>query len=226
MIRSEIERRLIDYNKRYPNQQVDLVGLSKVRLEPIISPLAVLHHRQGSGLGPNDSVGYCSVIDHHVSITPPVDLGQFVHIAPSVTIGGGNCGSITIGNFSGIGANSQLYTGSDTPEDVFTVLPHEFGIKKGVGGSIVMESYTAIGCGSFVAPNQFIPEGVFIGVQSRVSSSYAFEPWTIYVNKDKKLVPLRERTIEEKNTVIEQGRRASELLEICLAIKKMPPERV
>lgn len=123
-------------------------------------------------------------IGDHVSIDMCVyssvllSIGSWVHIAPHVSIIGGDESSLKIGDFAGISTGARIVCGSeDFVNSLLGFMPDEF--KTVIYGKNRIENFAWVGAGAIVLPNIIIAEGSVIGAGAVVTKDT--EPWMVYV---------------------------------------------
>lgn len=128
-------------------------------------------------------VGKHSVIDDYCYFSTKVEIGDFFHVAPSVTIAGGPSVSFRAGSFGSLSSGVRVFCASDDfINDIGNVLPIWCeGVKDHIiKGDVFLEDAVTIGSNSVVMPNNYFPEGVCIGALSFVPYGFKFEPWSVY----------------------------------------------
>lgn len=137
------------------------------------------------------SYGNHVAIDHFVYISTKAEIGDYVHIAPSVSIIGGVGSTLYMEEFSGIAANSTIVCGSDdfTKGMLNPQVPIEYRQPK--IGYVIFERFSCLGVNCTVMPNVTIKEGSVIGAGSVVTKDTV--PWGIYVGSPAKLVGKRDK---------------------------------
>lgn len=141
------------------------------------------------------NIGNHIAIDSGFYCTTQLEIADYVHIGPQVTVIGGAAGMLKIGNFTSISAGCRLICGSDSFAGdglVSTVVP------KNLNGEviikpIVIENFASITTNVVVAPGVTIAEGSVIGANSFVNKDT--EPWTIYVGNPARPIKTRSKEI-------------------------------
>ena len=131
-------------------------------------------------------------IDKNVSImSKSAIIGERVHIAPNVLIGGG--GHFEAKDFSGIAPKAVIITASETLKNgsrasgpMVKVEEREF--KR---GKVTLEKDSFIGAGAIVLPNVIIGEGSIVGAGTTITKSS--EPWSIVSSAKNSVLGYRER---------------------------------
>lgn len=128
------------------------------------------------------------MIGNHVAIdfgfycTTALFLGSYIHIAPYVTVIGGESALFEMENFTTVAAGSRIICRGDAHMGaglVSPVIPDEFRDDI-VGREIRMESFSSLGTNAIMMPNTSLAEGVVVGANSLVTKPIE-EPWTIWV---------------------------------------------
>lgn len=136
-------------------------------------------------------IGDHVAIDSGFYLTTQAKLGDYIHIAPYVTIIGGAKGIIKMGHFSTIAAGSRIITGSDghmgeglvgptIPEPYKDLVKH---------APVIFCDFVNIGTNVVVHPGVVLAEGSVVGSMSLLTRST--EPWTIYAGIPAR--PIKER---------------------------------
>lgn len=137
-------------------------------------------------------------IDTGFYLTTALEIGNFSHIGPYVTIIGGKDGLLHIGHFSNIAAGSRIICVSDlfTGEGLVTTpgIPKEFTNLK--IAPVVFKDFVNVGTNVVILPGVTLAEGTVIGAGAVVTQST--EPWTIYVGNPARILKVRpkERMLE------------------------------
>jgi len=130
------------------------------------------------------TVGNHSAIDSFVSISTAAEIGDYVHIAPHVTIiGRGDAGGlIRMGHFTNLAAGCRVICGSDKYMGAGLIgsaaVPAHFRdeIKT---APVTLENFANVGSNVVLMPGVTLAIGSVVGACSLVTHST--EPWTIYV---------------------------------------------
>jgi galactoside O-acetyltransferase len=139
----------------------------------------------------NIELGNHVALDNFISFSASAKIGDYVHIAPSVSIIGGIDSELIMGNFSGISANSTIICGSDdfTKGMLNPQVPIEYRQPK--IGKIIIKDFACVGVGGIVFPGVTLGEGSVIGAGSVVTKDT--EPWGIYLGSPAKLIGQRDK---------------------------------
>ena len=147
------------------------------------------------------SIGKHCAIDGFFWCTTGLELGDYIHIGPHVSIIGGADALLKMGNFSSLAAGCRVIAGTDNyngdgfqvpmvPEkyrDSTTIKPITIGNYVGVGTNVVILPGVSLGEGSVVAANGLVREDL--------------EPWTIYAGD-----PLRPVKRRKKDTILSMAK--------------------
>lgn len=115
-------------------------------------------------------------------------VGSWVHIAPHVSIIGGEKSLLKIGDFSGISTGARIICGGeDFVNSLCGFVPEEF--RTTVYGETVFENFSWVGAGAILLPNITLAEGSVVGAGAVLTKST--EPWVVYAGNPAR--PLKER---------------------------------
>lgn len=148
------------------------------------------------------TVGNHVAIDTGFYCTVDAVIGDYIHIAPYVTVIGGATGSLRMGHFSSIAAGSRIITGSDEHLGLGLVgptVPAEFRDRL-IIEPIVFETFASITTNVVVLPGVTLGEGSVVGACSLVTRNT--EPWTVYRG-----IPARAVKPRPKDKMIEMALR-------------------
>ena len=138
------------------------------------------------------------VIGDHVAIdkgfycTTQLEIGDYVHIGPYVTVTGGKKAKLIMESFSGFAAGCRIACSSDSYTSghlMNPVIPEKY--RKVEITTVKMEKFSCLGTNCVVLPGVTIGEGSVVGANSLVTKST--EPWTIYVGTPARAVGIRPR---------------------------------
>jgi acetyltransferase-like isoleucine patch superfamily enzyme len=128
------------------------------------------------------SVGNHIAIDSGFYMTTQAELGDYIHIAPYVTVIGGVNGILKMGNFTNISAGGKIICGSDEFLGAGLVtapgIPDAFRDHLRIE-PVIFEDFANVGANVVIMPGVTLAEGSVIGACSLVTQNT--EPWTIYV---------------------------------------------
>lgn len=136
-------------------------------------------------------IGSHVAIDSGFYITTAAQIGNYVHIAPYVSIIGGANSSVEISDFATIAAGARLIVKGDEHLGegmVGPTIPEKYKDKL-IGGELKLCKFSAVGTNAVIMPGLIIAEGSVIGAGAILTKST--EPWTIYVGNPAR--PIKKR---------------------------------
>ena len=135
------------------------------------------------------SMGSHIAIDHWTYISTQAEMGDYIHIAPSVTILGGATAFLKMGNFTNIGAGCKIVCATnDFSQGLLSpVVPLEH--QTIINEPIIFEDFATLGVNCSVLNGVTLSEGTIVGANSVVTKDT--EPWMIYVGTPAK--PIKKR---------------------------------
>jgi dTDP-4-amino-4,6-dideoxy-D-glucose acyltransferase len=140
-------------------------------------------------------VGSHIAIDSGFYITTGASIGDYVHIAPYVTVIGGVNGFLKMGHFTNISTGSKIVCGSDSflGDGLITApgIPEEYRDTLKVE-PIIFESFANVGANVVILPGITLAEGSVVGASSLVTKNT--EPWTIYYGSPAKPIRVRQKS--------------------------------
>lgn len=148
------------------------------------------------------TVGKHVAIDTGFYCTVSADIGDYVHIAPYITVIGGAKGYWKMDHFATLAAGSRIICGSDDHMGAGLVgptIPEEYKDSVTIA-PVIFEKFANIGTGVVVMPGVILAEGTVVGANSLVTKST--EPWTIYVGS-----PARPVKNRPKDKLIEYAKK-------------------
>ncbi len=148
------------------------------------------------------TVGSHTAIDTGFYCTVSADIGDYVHIAPYITVIGGANGYWKMDDFATLAAGSRIICGSDDHMGAGLVgptIPVEFKDNITIA-PVIFEKFANIGTGVVVMPGVTLAEGTVVGANSLVTKST--ERWTVYVGSPAKAVKIR-----PKEKILEYARK-------------------
>lgn len=140
-------------------------------------------------------VGEHTAIDSGFYLTTAAQIGDYVHIAPYITVIGGPKAHFTMKHFSTLAAGSRIICGSDEHKGrglVGPTIPTQYQDPMKLA-PVVFEKFANVGTNVVVMPGVTLAEGCVVGACSLVTKST--EPWGIYVGTPAKKVGERPREI-------------------------------
>ncbi len=140
-------------------------------------------------------VGNHVAIDSGFYCTTGLEIGNYIHISPCVTVIGGKDSILRMGNFNTIGAGTRIICGSDEfmGEGLMGYgIPEKYkdNINNGV---IAMEDFVSIATNSVILQGIKLAKGCIIAAGTTVTKDT--EPWMIYMGSPAR--PIKERPREK-----------------------------
>jgi galactoside O-acetyltransferase len=145
-------------------------------------------------------VGSHIAIDMWTYISTQLVLGDYIHIAPSVSIIGGAIASLTMEDFTNIGSGSRVVCASDDFLQglISPVVPIEH--RTVINKPVVFKKYSTLGVNCTVLPGVTLGEGSIVGANSVVTKDT--EPWMVYAGSPAKPIKVR-----DKERILESARK-------------------
>jgi acetyltransferase-like isoleucine patch superfamily enzyme len=146
-------------------------------------------------------VGSHVAIDTGLYCTVRAEIGDYVHIAPYVTIIGGERGFLKMNHFSTIAAGSRIVCVSDEHLGeglVGPTVPEKYRDRL-IASPVIFEMFASIGTNVVVLPGVTLGEGSVVGACSLVTENT--HPWTVYVG-----IPARPIKTRRKDKMIAAAR--------------------
>ena len=133
-------------------------------------------------------------IDMWTYISTQLTLGDYIHIAPHVSIIGGAPASLVMGDFTNIGSGSKIVCATDdfTQGLISPVVPIEY--RTVINKPVVFERFATLGVNCTVLPGVTLAEGTIVGANSVVTRDT--EPWIIYDGSPAKPIKPRDKERE------------------------------
>lgn len=127
------------------------------------------------------TIGNRVAIDDYFYCTTELEIGDYVHISPFVSIIGGKLAKVTIGNFCTISAGARLIGASDAMVGAGLVGPLIPDLYRDdvIYDGILIENFVSIGTNVVIMPGVVIHEGAVIGANSFVNKDIS--EWSIWV---------------------------------------------
>ena len=141
------------------------------------------------------SIGNHVAVDKGVYCSTNIDIGDYVHISPYVTIIGGPFGLFTAKGFNNIMAGARIICGSDRFEDsgLFgAMIPDWVGKGKQIIEPVVMEELSNIGTNAIVMPGSTLRQGVLLTAGSLLIGDTV--PWGVYKGNPAVLTKVIDKT--------------------------------
>jgi len=126
------------------------------------------------------SIGNHVAIDKGVYCSTNIDIGDYVHISPYVTIIGGLLGLFRAKGFNNIMAGARIICGSDRFDDsgLFGAMIPDYLKGRQIIEPVVMEEFSNIGTNAIVLPGSALRQGVLLTAGSLLMGDT--EPWGVY----------------------------------------------
>lgn len=126
------------------------------------------------------SIGNHVAVDKGVYCSTNIDIGDYVHISPYVTIIGGPYGLFKAKGFNNIMAGARIMCGSDRFDDsgLFGAMIPEHLKGRQIIEPVVMEEFSNIGTNAIVMPGSILRQGVLLSAGSLLMGDT--EPWGVY----------------------------------------------
>jgi dTDP-4-amino-4,6-dideoxy-D-glucose acyltransferase len=143
------------------------------------------------------SFGNHVAVDFAFCCTTALETGDYVHIAPHVSVIGGASALLKLGHFCNLAAGSRVICASDAfaGEGLIGVgpaIPKKYRDRV-FNSPVILENFANVGSNVVLMPGVVLAEGTVIGAGSVVTQST--EPWTIYVGTPAR--PIKKRISEK-----------------------------
>jgi acetyltransferase-like isoleucine patch superfamily enzyme len=139
-------------------------------------------------------IGNHVAIDKGVYCSTNIDIGDYVHISPYVTIIGGRFGLFTAKGFNNVMAGARIICGSDRFDGsgLFgaTIPDHLKG--KQIIKPVLMEEFSNIGTNAIVLPGSTLRQGVLLTAGSLLIGDTV--PWGVYKGSPAVLTKVIDKT--------------------------------
>lgn len=132
-------------------------------------------------------------IDMCVYMSVAAKLGDYIHIAPQVSIIGGATSLLIMEDFSAIATGSRIVCASDDFKEGFTCPFIPLKYRNVINKPIIFRRFSVVGVNSVVLPGVTLAEGSVLGANSLLL--HDTEPWTIYVGSPAKPIKIRDSKI-------------------------------
>lgn len=145
-------------------------------------------------------IGNHVAIDMWTYISTQLVLGDYIHIAPNVSIIGGAIASLVMEDFTNIGSGSRIVCASDDFLQglISPVVPIEH--RTVINKPVVFKKFSTLGVNCTVLPGVTLGEGCIIGANSVVTKDT--EPWMVYAGTPAK--PIKSR---DKERILESAKK-------------------
>jgi acetyltransferase-like isoleucine patch superfamily enzyme len=146
------------------------------------------------------TIGNHVAIDMWTYISVEAILGNYIHIAPSVSIIGGKDSKIIMEDFTNIGSGSRIVCATDDFSQglISPVVPIEH--RTVITKPVIFKKFSTLGVNCVVLPGVTLGEGSIVGANSLVTKDT--EPWTIYAGSPAKPIKIR-----DKDRIIESAKK-------------------
>lgn len=137
-------------------------------------------------------IGNHVAIDWQFFCTTQLEVGDYVHISPFVSVIGGAQSKLTVGNFCFISAGARIICGSDLMQGqglIGPVVPDQYKDQLDLR-PVVIKDFAGMATNSIVMPGVTLAEGSVLGANSFLKTST--EPWTIYAGSPAR--PVKQRS--------------------------------
>ena len=171
----------------YTEKELQSIGFKSVGKNVKLSRKVSIYSPQNISIGDNVRIDDFCILSGHI------EFGNYIHIAASCLLFGGNDG-IVFEDYTGLSSRSAVYAESDDYSgQYFTnpTLPDE--CRHIIGGGVVVKKHAIIGSGCTILPNVVIGEGVAVGSMSLINKS--LEAWGIYAGIPAKWIKDRSRDL-------------------------------
>ncbi|MGE4286494.1 MAG: acyltransferase [Phycisphaerae bacterium] len=171
----------------YKPDELGSIGLKKYGDNVLISRNANFYSPEKISVGSNVR------IDDFCILSGRVDIGNYVHIASSVTLIGGEDG-IVIEDFAGISHKATVLAVSDDFSGGSMTGPMVPIKYRNVShGTVLLKKHSLLGVGSTVMPNVIVEYGTAIGAMSFVVRKT--KPWSVYFGVPARKLSERKRDL-------------------------------
>ena len=140
-------------------------------------------------------IGNHVAIDFGFVCTTELQIGDYVHISPHVSVIGGKNTSLIIEDFCFISTGARMICGSEKFQGdglIGPLIPNAYKDIQ-ILEPIVLKRFSGVCANSVVMPGVLMSEGSVLGANSFLKEST--EPWTIYVGSPAK--PIKKRKKEK-----------------------------
>jgi dTDP-4-amino-4,6-dideoxy-D-glucose acyltransferase len=158
----------------------------KIGIDVRIDELARITRPELIEIGNHVSIDMCT----YISVA--AKIGNYIHIAPQVSIIGGTNALLIMEDFSAIATGSRIVCASDDFKSGFTCpfIPIEY--RNIINKPIILRKFAVVGVNSVILPGVEMAEGSVLGANSLLIKNT--EPWTIYAGSP--AIPIKKRDSE------------------------------
>jgi len=132
-------------------------------------------------------------IDMCVYFSVAAKIGDWIHIAPQISIIGGGNAMLIMEDFSTIATGSRIVCASDDFKLGLTCPFIPIKYRHVINESIILERFAVVGVNSVLLPGVHMAEGSILGANSLLLGNT--EPWTIYVGSPAKPIGVRDKEL-------------------------------
>ena len=140
------------------------------------------------------SIGHDVRIDDFCFLVGNITIGNYIHLAPYVSIHGTGGGSVVMKDFSALSSYTTVYASSDDYGGDYITNPtvgEEY--ERIIKSDIIIEKHAIVGLHSVILPNSYLAEGVALGAMALLTGPT--DPWGIYVGIPCKRIKERKRGV-------------------------------
>lgn len=133
-------------------------------------------------------------IDDYCVFTTQVEMGDYIHIPPFVSVIGGAGTKLTLGHFAVLTAGVRLVCGSDEFKGaglVSPLIPDEFRDNVLTGG-VTLEPFASVCSNSVVSPGVVLRQGAVVGANSFVPANTVIPAWEIWAGSPARFIAMRQ----------------------------------
>lgn len=161
-----------------------ILGFKKIGTDVRVDSSAQIIRPELIELGSHISIDMC------VYFSTSAKLGDYIHIAPQVSIIGGKVASLIMEDFSALATGTRVICASDDFKQGFLnpFTPLEF--RNVINKPVTLKRFAATGVNSVILPGVTMAEGSVLGANSLLTKDT--EPWTIYVGSPAKPIGKRD----------------------------------
>lgn len=129
-------------------------------------------------------------IDMCTYISVAAIIGDWIHIAPQVSIIGGADSLLIMEDFSAIATGSRIICASDDFKRGFTCPFIPIKYRNVINKPIILRRFAVVGVNSVIVPGVEMAEGSVLGANSLLLQDT--EPWTVYGGSPAKPISVRD----------------------------------
>lgn len=148
------------------------IEFKKMGVDVRIDDLARITRPELIEIGNHVSIDMCT----YISVS--AIIGDYIHIAPQVSIIGGASAQLIMEDFSAIATGCRIVCASDNFNEGFCCPFIPIKYRKVINKPIILRKYAVVGVNSVVLSGVEMAEGSVLGANSLLTKNT--EPWTIY----------------------------------------------